>query len=423
MKPGSHNHSQRWIVAQEGTREAYSVPLALHRLGQLRVLYADIWCRRGRGLLKCGPAGARALATHFNAGIPSDRVVSFNPAAIWDRFHYHFKKPRLAPEQHASRYIEYGKWFATKVRAHLTGLDLKPDYDRFFGFNTNCLEVIEYLKEKDIFTVVDQVDPGRVEEDMVFEEAGRWPGWVKLPGRLPDEYWQRLAAEWAMATVVLVNSEWSKQALIQQGVPPHKIEVVSLGIDLGRWTPGQPVEAQGPLKVLWLGSVTLRKGIQYLVQAAQLLQKEAIEFIVAGPVAVADAVVKTFPANVKMLGRITRDQTAQIYRAAHVFVLPTISDGFAATQLEAMAQGLPVVTTPNCGEVVTHEVDGLIVPARDGLALAGALARLNRDRAMLREMSANAFKKILAFALPQNAQQINRLVTPARTEPFISTAV
>lgn len=408
------NSAMRWIVVQEGTRQTYSVPLAFQRLGQLRLMYADIWCRWGRSWLKRGPAGARALATHYDANIPPRHVVSFNPAAIWDRTLYHFQKYKLAPEQHAARYIHYGRWLARKVRHHLAGLDLNPDCDHFFGFNTNCLEALEYLKERNIFTVVDQVDPGRVEEDLVVEEAKSFPGWANQPGRLPEEYWQRLRQEWTLASLVLVNSEWSKQALIRQGVPSAKIIVVPLGIDLHHWTPGQPVSGQGPLKVLWLGTLTLRKGIQYLVQAARLLQQESIEFLVAGPSAVSDAVVKSFPPNMKLLGRITRDQTDQIYRAAHVFVLPTISDGFAATQLEAMAHGLPVITTPNCGDVVSNGVDGFIVPARDGAALADAISRLNRDRARLREMSARALEKVKEFDLPENARLINRLTASIR---------
>lgn len=418
------NHRFRWIVAQEGTRQTYSVPLAFHRLGQLRLMYADIWCRWGRAWLKRGPAGARALATHYDPNIPSNRVVSFNPAAIWDRTFYHFSKYKLAPEQHAGRYIQYGKWLAKRVRNHLSRLELDPDRDCFLGFNTNCLETLEHLKERNIFTIVDQIDPAKVEEDMVVEEAEHWPGWVNRPGRLSDEYWQRLRAEWAMADVVLVNSEWSKKALMLQGVPAERMIVVPLCIDLHHWTPGRPVNAQGPLKVLWLGTVTLRKGIQYLVEAARLLQKESVEFLLAGPLAITDAAVKTFPSNMKLLGRITRDETSQIYREAHAFVLPTISDGFAVTQLEAMAHGLPVITTPNCGDVVTHGVDGLLVPARDGAALAGALCRLNRNRELLQEMSFNALKKIPSFDLPQNALLINHLVARQKRQfPTISDEV
>jgi glycosyltransferase involved in cell wall biosynthesis len=258
--------------------------------------------------------------------------------------------------------------------------------------------VIEALKKRRVFTVVDQVDPARVEEEMILEEMERWPGWAKVRGRITEEYWKRIEAEWKAADAVLVNSEWSKQALVQQGVPAEKIITVPLALDLPRKEAPQPINPVGTLKALWLGSVVIRKGIQYLVEAARLLEGRDIEFLLAGPLAISREAVESFPRNIKVL----------------VFVLPTISDGFAVTQLEAMAHGLPVVTTPNCGRVVTDGVDGLIVPVRDGRALADALGRVEGDRALLREMSHNALQCVKNYGLPSNAAMINQLVRERR---------
>src|SRR5262249_48962533 len=153
------------------------------------------------------------------------------------------------------------------------------------------LETIEYLRKQEIFTVVDQVDPGKVEEDLCVEEAERWPDWAKNPGRMPQSYWDRLAAEWEAANLVLVNSQWSADALVKQGVPAEKIIIVPLAID---FEASRPVTPNGTLKVLWLGSVILRKGIQYLIEAARLLQKQKMEFLIAGPVGISDTAVKSF---------------------------------------------------------------------------------------------------------------------------------
>ncbi len=225
------------------------------------------------------------------------------------------------------------------------------------------------MKEHGVITVCDQIDPARVEEEMVFEESQRWPGWQKQPGRIPEAYWQHMSAEWAAASMVLVNSEFSKQALIKQGVPAEKMFVVPVAYEAQKsHLPARRI-TEGPLTVLWIGSVILRKGIQYLVEAAKLLKDNPrVRIVVAGPVQISDMAVKSAPANVEFVGRITRDQTDDWYRKADVFVLPTISDGFAVTQVEAMAQAMPVIATPNCGTVVTHGVDGLIVPIRDPVA-------------------------------------------------------
>jgi glycosyltransferase involved in cell wall biosynthesis len=262
--------------------------------------------------------------------------------------------------------------------------------------------------------VIDQIDPGRVEEDLVLEENERWPGWASVPGRMSENYWRRLEAEWQAADTVLVNSEWSQQALMQQGVPAKKIIVVPLALNSQLKKTPMPVKATGTLKVLWLGSVILRKGIPYLAEAARLLGKRNIEFLLAGPLGISREALQSFPGSIKILGRITRDRLDEVYSQAHVFVLPTISDGFAITQLEAMAHGLPLVTTPNCGRVVTDGLDGLIVPARDSKALADALARLEANRALVTEMSFNALQTVANYDLTSNASLINRLVCEQR---------
>ena len=182
--------------------------------------------------------------------------------------------------------------------------------------------------------------------------------------------------------------------LVAQGVDEKKIIVVPLCYEhraqaVRAREPGADGE---PLTVLWLGQVILRKGIQYLFEAAAKLINSNIRFVVAGPVGISEKGALAAPANVKMIGRVMPSEAQVEYAKADVFVLPTVSDGFALTQLEAMSHGLPVITTPNCGEVVTDGVDGLIVPARDSEALAEAIARLDKDRVLLREMSQKALQ-------------------------------
>ena len=162
--------------------------------------------------------------------------------------------------------------------------------------------------------------------------------------------------------------------------------------------------------MLWLGSVILRKGIQYLVEAAKLLKDTNLKFVIAGPVGISKEAVASAPPSMTFVGRVTRDRTDQLYEQADLFVLPTLSDGFAATQVEAMSKGLPVVTTPNCGEVVTDGLDGLIVPAGDADALAKALLKLDRDRGTLLEMSHKAFLRSTQFLLPVQAKQVEAAV-------------
>jgi glycosyltransferase involved in cell wall biosynthesis len=90
------------------------------------------------------------------------------------------------------------------------------------------------------------------------------------------------------------------------------------------------------------------------------------------------------------LGQVPRSQVREEFRRADVFVLPTLAEGMALVHLEAMACGVPVITTPHCGSVVRHGVDGLIVPIRDSRALADSMERLINDRVIRQQYSTAA---------------------------------
>jgi glycosyltransferase involved in cell wall biosynthesis len=164
-----------------------------------------------------------------------------------------------------------------------------------------------------------------------------------------------------------------------------------------------------PLRVLFLGQVILRKGIQYLIGAAKLLEKENIQFDVVGPISITKAAMAKVPANVTFHGRTGRDEAAAWYRRSHLFVLPTLSDGFAITQLEAMAHGLPVIATPCCGEVVSDGVDGFIVPPRDADTLALRLQRYLKEPELLCCQSAAALMKARQFTIGRLADNLLKL--------------
>jgi glycosyltransferase involved in cell wall biosynthesis len=402
-----------WIVSQIGARQHYGVPRGFFYKNELRALYTEVWCRWGHSILRKGPKSARAFAGRHHPDIPNSKVVSFNFNVIVDELKFRMKTHSVE-EQHLE-YLRIGRRFASAVAHDLRPQQLDPLKDVFFGFNTGCLETFELMNERKVISICDQIDPGEVEEQMVFEETQKWPGWEKQRGRIPQEYWQRMHQEWAAASMVLVNSEWSKRALVKQGVPAEKMFIVPVAYEAEKHHIPARKNMDGELLVLWIGSVILRKGIQYLIEAAKLLKNNPrIRIIVGGPIRISDKAIAEAPSNVEFLGRITRDQTEDWYRKADVFVLPTISDGFAITQVEAMAQAMPVITTPNCGEVVSHGVDGLIVPPCDAPALANAIESLDRDRRLLREMSYRALDKSAHYYLPRQAQLVEDAVRSFR---------
>jgi glycosyltransferase involved in cell wall biosynthesis len=400
----------RWTVSQVGARQHYGIPRGFERVGTLRALYTDAWCRWGRPLLGMGPMTARALAARHHPEVPGRKVISFTPSSV-----YHSLRAQSARGVADSyrEYLRVGRWFATRVNADLERRQLVPGHDAFFGFNSASLETIQLMRSRDILTVLDQIDPGRFEEERVMEERRKWPGWQRDTERIPPEYFDRISREWALCDIVVVNSDWSKSALRTQGVPGSKIVVAPIAYETPPASAGQDPGVRGAsatLTVLWLGTVNLRKGIQYLIDSARTLAGEDIRFLVAGPIEISDEAKASAPPNVSFLGRVNRSEAGDLYRRADLFVLPTISDGFAITQLEAMGHGLPVITTPNCGQVVTDAVDGFIVAAGDSAPLSAAILSLHRDRRQLRRMSAAARANVARFELPRQTKYLESAI-------------
>jgi len=232
---------------------------------------------------------------------------------------------------------------------------------------------------------------------------------------VPEEYFARREAEWAVADAVMVNSQWTLDALVKQGVPADKIHIIPLAYeaeDSAVDAAPRPLKPDSePLRVLFLGQVNLRKGVPHLLEAAQRLKNQNIQFDIAGPIAIADQFVVKAPPNVRFHGAVTRNRVREFYSRADVFVLPTISDGFALTQLEAMAHGLPVITTPHCGRVVTDGLDGFVVPARNAAALAERLQTLLDDPERLQAMGEAARKAVEGFSLEHLDKNLRALET------------
>jgi glycosyltransferase involved in cell wall biosynthesis len=288
-------------------------------------------------------------------------------------------------------------------------MDLPP-HEVFLGYSYASLEALRAERARGHLTLVDQIDPGRTEWELLREEAARWPEYADAEPDAPAGYYERAQAEWREADVTIVNSEWTRRAIIQQGADPKRIEIIPLAFQ-PEPLPAPPARPpRGSLSVLWLGSVILRKGIAYLVEAARRLVREPVRFLVAGPIGIHEAALRGAPPNVRWLGAVPRSEARRLYLDADVFVLPTLSDGFALTQVEALAHGLPVITTPNCGAVVDDGRTGFVVPARDAARLADAVLRFVRDPGLASALRPACLEAAHRFSLDAYTHRLQAVI-------------
>jgi glycosyltransferase involved in cell wall biosynthesis len=281
-----------------------------------------------------------------------------------------------------------------------------------FSYSYTALAPFRVAKARGWRTVLGQIDPGPPEERIVAELRSRYPQYAGAWQPAPAEYWAAWREECSLADVVMVNSDWSQEALRAEGVPAEKIVVVPLAYDppqAARTAPRvypRAFSKQRPLRVLFLGQANIRKGIHDLVSAAERLRSEPVEFDVAGP---HGPLPPSLPENLTFRGPVPRGDVGRWYRRADLFVLPTHSDGFALTQIEAMACGLPVVATPRCGTVVEPGRSGWIVEPGNPGQFAEAIREAVGDPQGLAEMSAAAVKRVEDFSIERLGHRLARL--------------
>jgi glycosyltransferase involved in cell wall biosynthesis len=140
-----------------------------------------------------------------------------------------------------------------------------------------------------------------------------------------------------------------------------------------------------------------------------MLRDEPVEFWMVGPVEVASASAIAGANRVKWLGPVTRNQATEFYRDADVFILPTLSDGFALTQLEAQAHGLPIIASEFCGKVVENGVNGMILeePAATCIAHAVRNCIANPDRLRKLAAASRVRDKFTIQALAHRLQELS----------------
>lgn len=411
-----------WICSQLGAREHYMVPRALYDAGLLTGMVTDLWM--GAGLARLGryapttPLKAAFSRYHSDLKYASVRSSPFQAlkGSVGSIFH-----PRRDCSDRYNEYCQVGSRYASGVASVLGDQKWLSEGRMFFGYDTCSLETFAVTKSYGLKNVLGQTDPCRTEIEMVQQEEKEWPHFVTEPLIVPDVFYDRHHAEWEAADNIIVNSSFSEAALIQQGVDPLKISVVPLAYEnqdhrncqdfASTIEFPQSLDFKRPLNVLFLGQVMLRKGIQYLLTAADSMRSLPVQFNIVGPVLISEAGIRSAPSNVRFHGRVSRQETQEWYRSADLYILPTLSDGFALTQLEAMAHGLPVIATPNCGEVVQQGVNGQIVPARSAEAIVSALTNYLDKPELLFTHSQSAFSRSRDFSKQALADHLQTIAT------------
>jgi glycosyltransferase involved in cell wall biosynthesis len=389
-------------VVHRGARDAYEVAAALADAGLLHRLVTDLYWPADRawaaGLERILPERlVRALQRRFHPRV-SSKLVHQTPVSGLTSFllekieavPFGLRRSAVrATDAHLGR-------TAGRLAAGAGSLLLSYSYYGYHAFRS-------YGGPGILF----QLHPHPLSVRRILQQELRdHPEWAESLEKewelsLPADDFETLVKETRLANSFLVASSFTRQTLIENGAPPESIRVIPYGVDLARFTPGTCMtSAEAPLRLLFVGTVTQRKGIGYLLEALRLAGRTNVELTICGRTAGNRTLFEPFRDRVYIREFVSPAELQAAYRTADLFVLPSLAEGFAHVLLEALASGLPVLSTTHTAapDLIEEGVHGFVVEPRRSDLLAERIEWAFTHRAELARMRGAARKRAEEFS-------------------------
>ncbi len=250
-----------------------------------------------------------------------------------------------------------------------------------------------------------------------------------------DIYWSEkndlLRLTSSVAERVITISDANKKAILKNnpGVPEEKVSVIHCGIDLECFQPPPARPIDSVVQITSVGRLRAKKGHETLIRACAKLQSQNVDFqcVIMGSGEL-EQPLKALISELKLNNRVTlagatsQDWVRERLGRSDVFVLACVTeesgdrDGIPVSIMEAMAMGVPVISTPVSGipELVRHEETGLLVTERNASELASAIERLAADEELRHRVAQNALNLICReYDINRNTAELRSLFEEA----------
>lgn len=386
------------IVAHPGKQHSFELATALKKRGYLFKYITSVYDKKG---------SLTNLITKIAKGDLRKKVKSRKCYALEDQdvkqineifvvitlFLNKFPKLNKLTERW-NKYIESS--FYRKVMNYA----IKQDIDVIVVYNGYAKKHLEKLNGTKIIKVMDVSIAGRQYLKDILEQEIRE---TKIEQIKDDHfsYWNKDMIKNDIEgckniDYFLVPSEFVRKSLTTYVTTNENIIKVPYGVNIELFKENNNQNLSGPLRIIYVGSVSYRKGIHRLFEAIKSYSDSEVELYLAGSY---DENSRLYidnkdKKNVNFLGFVTRDELTKIYNKSNIFILPSFAEGMAMVGLEALSCGLPLICTYNSGvnDVIIDGINGFVYEANNENELRKKIQWCCNNREKLIKMSREARK-------------------------------
>ena len=267
------------------------------------------------------------------------------------------------------------------------------------AYDSSAMITFKVAKKLGVVCILDQVIGDIRSGNLLLEKVQRLHSEFAPSSINYQKEWatQRSLAETSLADLILVPSDYVKETLIENGVVESKIIIVPYGADLPKVKLTTQKKDSPKIRFIFVGHICQRKGVGYLLEAFSRFSNTNVELVLVGDIVAGGEGLNKYRDLFTHISSVPYSQLAELYDSADVFVLPSLHEGSALVVFEALAAGLPVITTFNTGSVVRDNEEGFIVPICDVDTLFEKMELLSKDSQLRDEMSLKARERAKLF--------------------------
>ena len=383
------------VLVQSGARDAYQVALALSDAGLLDTMVTDLFWPSDRAwarfLAQSLPVAIRRLLLQRSEPrLPSAavhlRAITGSATLLLDKLRMIPAPMRRQLMRHADATL--GRAAGQRANQRNAGL-LSYSYYGFDAFT-------RYRGDGILFQL--HPHPASMRRILSAELAAHPDCSASLQQEwelaLPEEDFQHLVRETKMARSFLAASSFTRSTLVEHGIAQDSVHVIPYGVDSSRFTPdaSRCPTLTGKLKLLFVGRINQRKGIKYLLEALRLVSSDQVDLTVCGRVVDDLELFQPFADRIRIRPNVSAEELVVAYQSADLFVFPSVAEGFGQVLLEALACGLPILSTTHTAapDLIASGRQGFVVEPGRPEPLAERIEWALTHRAELFAMRAEA---------------------------------
>lgn len=374
------------LLAHPGTQYSFRLARQLQKHDSLGRFWTGMAYRQDSLLGNCIrylPAGVeRALANRRLDGVRADKLRT-RPLVEWQAM----RRLRAGEDDQTVMFDRNAAFQRGIPDGELTNCDV------IIGFDTSSWLLAERATAIGRPLLVDQSIGHPLSYRRLFPVLQkRFPEWVEEFAPRPPALLRAEEVEHGKACRIVAASSFTRQTLIENGVPAEKIVVNPYGVDLERFTPRFRPDPSRPLRFAFVGLAGARKGVPLMLDAWRRLAPEEAELWVIGPIEERQRRLVPQLRGLQLVGKVPHRDLPNMLAQCDVLVFPSFFEGFGLVLLEAMAAGMPIIATDATAapDLITHGVEGFVIPSGDSDALIDSTRRFIESPDRLERMSAAA---------------------------------